>query len=672
MTSHLLTMHFVAPSTIIAYLFVTRLISWVFSKRSSRSSVVQFRYMSTVLLFILSITSIGQVLLQQQSRDTAFYLLSWFVLSFYMILLILDDPSPAWYSYFGCWILGSLFEGTEIGILEEKPWTSGWIIPRIKILVFLSLIVCAVLYWRKQPLYEVEFEEGEPLLGDDRNIGPDVSSIIATIYPVLWPCRDRKYRLYFLGMLVIMAIQRLVTWLLTRQLGFFIDAVQDYQSRRSERFGLWPSITGYFVLVWLNSAAGLDLIQSIVQLPIEQFTYKQITLTAFENLVNLDIEHRVGMDSNEILSSIQRGTSLQELLALLFLECGPLVFDLGFACIYIYTLLDEFILLAVISTASLSVWISFKMTLWTMKRRDENNESFDKLYKIQSEAIQNWQLVIRCGTARYEIGQLNKAASVFLSSERVYYLTYAVGAAVQSFPTLLGRVIAVSWAVKLVINGTASIGALVTLLQFLTLWERNFSRVSKSIQKGISMLTDANKLAQLLQKTAKVVDSPNASPLAVSAGHVEFKNVCFSYTDSSHTLTDVSVEAAPGQMVALVGPSGSGKSTIATLLVRGYDVQSGEICIDGHDISKVTLESLRKAVESAQQEHQLFNRSIDYNVAYGHPTSENVETACKIAAIHSKIESLGAKYQSVVGERGVNLSGGKAASWNCPRRSHNG
>jgi len=117
--------------------------------------------------------------------------------------------------------------------------------------------------------------------------------------------------------------------------------------------------------------------------------------------------------------------------------------------------------------------------------------------------------------------------------------------------------------------------------------------------------TDAKKLAHLLQKTPMVVDSPDASPLAVSAGHVEFKNVCFSHTDGSHTLTDISFEAEPCQLVALVGSSGSGKSTIATLLVRGYDVRRGEIRIDGHDISKVTLESLREAPSAVQSHYRL-------------------------------------------------------------------
>jgi ABC-type transport system involved in Fe-S cluster assembly fused permease/ATPase subunit len=174
-------------------------------------------------------------------------------------------------------------------------------------------------------------------------------------------------------------------------------------------------------------------------------------------------------------------------------------------------------------------------------------------------------------------------------------------------------------------------------------------------------LADMDLMFKLLDRDAEIKDSDSASELIVTNGEVAFENVNFSYQPERQILRDVSFSIAPGKKVAIVGPSGSGKSTIARLLFRFYDVNEGRILIDGQDISSVKQDSLRRAIGIVPQDTVLFNDTIYYNLQYAKPDAsrEEVVNAAKMAHIHTFIENLPQGYDTVVGERGLKLSGGE-------------
>jgi ATP-binding cassette subfamily B protein len=165
----------------------------------------------------------------------------------------------------------------------------------------------------------------------------------------------------------------------------------------------------------------------------------------------------------------------------------------------------------------------------------------------------------------------------------------------------------------------------------------------------------------LLDAPAEVVDRPGAKPLVVSKGRIEFRDVSFAYETERGILRGLDLTVEPGQTVAVVGPSGSGKSTIGRLLFRFYDVTGGAVLIDGQDVRDVTQESLRAAIGVVPQDTVLFNDTIYYNVAYGRDgaSRDEVEAAARAASIHDFIASLPQGYDTVVGERGLKLSGGE-------------
>jgi ATP-binding cassette subfamily B protein len=174
-------------------------------------------------------------------------------------------------------------------------------------------------------------------------------------------------------------------------------------------------------------------------------------------------------------------------------------------------------------------------------------------------------------------------------------------------------------------------------------------------------LTDLDKMFTLLDRNREVDDLPGAPALVVSQGHVRFEHVSFAYDPSRPILHDVSFEIPPGKTVAVVGPSGAGKSTLARLLYRFYDINSGAITIDGQELRSVTQGSLRAAIGIVPQDTVLFNDTVQYNIAYGRPgaTRDEVEAAAKAAHIHDFIASTPKGYDTMVGERGLKLSGGE-------------
>ena len=174
-------------------------------------------------------------------------------------------------------------------------------------------------------------------------------------------------------------------------------------------------------------------------------------------------------------------------------------------------------------------------------------------------------------------------------------------------------------------------------------------------------LADMDMMIKLLDTKRTIDDAPDAKPLTVTEARVTFENVSFSYNENRQILHEVSFEIPPGHKVAVVGPSGAGKSTLARLLFRFYDPTTGCICIDGQDIRKVTQDSLRRNIGIVPQDTVLFNHSIEYNIRYARldATHEEIVQAAKLANIHDFIDSLPDKYDTIVGERGLKLSGGE-------------
>ena len=212
-----------------------------------------------------------------------------------------------------------------------------------------------------------------------------------------------------------------------------------------------------------------------------------------------------------------------------------------------------------------------------------------------------------------------------------------------------------------VINGTITAGSLVAFLTYAVNISnpiKPLTRVIGNIQKALAA---AQRVFMIIDMPEEIAESRDAKQLPEVIGKVEFQNVSFAYNDKGNVITDLSFSVKPGEVIAIVGPSGAGKSTIANLLPRFYDVNKGDIKIDGHSVREVTLDSLREQVGIVPQETMLFNGSVYNNILYGRldATKEEIEAAAKAANAHDFIMQLTDGYETKLGDRGVNLSGGQ-------------
>ena len=212
-----------------------------------------------------------------------------------------------------------------------------------------------------------------------------------------------------------------------------------------------------------------------------------------------------------------------------------------------------------------------------------------------------------------------------------------------------------------VINGTITAGSLVTFLTYAVNISNPIKRLTRVIGNIQKALAAAQRVFMIIDMPEEIAESRDAKQLPEVSGKVEFQNVSFAYDDKGNVITDLSFSVKPGEVIAIVGPSGAGKSTIANLLPRFYDVNKGDIKIDGHSVREVTLDSLREQVGIVPQETMLFNGSVYNNILYGRldATKEEIEAAAKAANAHDFIMQLTDGYETKLGDRGVNLSGGQ-------------
>lgn len=212
-----------------------------------------------------------------------------------------------------------------------------------------------------------------------------------------------------------------------------------------------------------------------------------------------------------------------------------------------------------------------------------------------------------------------------------------------------------------VINGTITAGSLVAFLTYAVNISNPIKRLTRVIGNIQKALAAAQRVFMIIDMPEEIAKSRDAKQLPEVSGKVEFQNVSFAYDDKGNVITDLSFSVKPGEVIAIVGPSGAGKSTIANLLPRFYDVNKGDIKIDGHSVREVTLDSLREQVGIVPQETMLFNGSVYNNILYGRldATKEEIEAAAKAANAHDFIMQLTDGYETKLGDRGVNLSGGQ-------------
>ncbi|WP_192966380.1 ABCB family ABC transporter ATP-binding protein/permease [Phycobacter azelaicus] len=407
---------------------------------------------------------------------------------------------------------------------------------------------------------------------------------------------------------------------------------------------------------------GFQQLRDAVFAPVTQRALRRLALETFRHIHRLSMRYHITRKTGGLSRIIERGVKgVEFLLRFLLFSIGPLVLELALVAIVLTVLFDARYLLAVGVTIALYVWFTLAVTEWRVRLRREMNTQDTDANQKAIDSLLNFETVKYFGAeereaARYDGAMRAYANAALKTAYSLAFLNFG-----QSLIITGGLIAVMVMAAIGVQQGSLTVGDFVMVNAYMVQITVPLNFLGSVYREIRQSLVDMGEMFDLLEQPPDVTDRPGAKELKVTAGHIRLTELRFGYEVEREILKGITMEARPGQTVAIVGSTGSGKSTIGRLLFRFYDVTGGALTIDGQDVREVTQESLHAAIGVVPQDTVLFNDTIRYNIAYGRDgaTEAEIEEAARAAQIHDFIESLPQGYDTQVGERGLKLSGGE-------------
>jgi len=482
---------------------------------------------------------------------------------------------------------------------------------------------------------------------------------IKTLLPYLW-----AYKLRVLLALSLLVGAKLALVGVPLVLKKLVDSMTITASHPAAMVVLPISLIIAYGALRLSTTIFTEL-REFVFAKVTQRAVRTIALQVFRHLHALSLRFHLNRQTGGVTRDIERGTrAVSSLVSYALFSIVPTLLEITLVLFYLSTHYDKWF--SIITFVALSTYIVFtiSVTEWRTHFRRTMNELDSKASTKAIDSLLNYETVKYFGNEEYEAQRYDQGLK--------NYETAAVKS--QSSLSLLntGQSVIIATAVTLilwratqgVIDGTMTIGDLVLVNSFMLQLYVPLNFLGVLYREIKQSLADMEKLFSLLDQNQEIADPLDAKPLYIKhheSGEIVFKHVDFSYETKRQILFDVDFTIAAGTTTAVVGHSGSGKSTLSRLLFRFYDIQAGTISIDGQDLRQVTQSSVRAAIGIVPQDTVLFNDTIEYNIGYGKPgaTKDEIIAVAKAAYIHEFIESLPDGYQSMVGERGLKLSGGE-------------
>ncbi|MDO9090613.1 MAG: ABC transporter ATP-binding protein/permease [Burkholderiaceae bacterium] len=390
---------------------------------------------------------------------------------------------------------------------------------------------------------------------------------------------------------------------------------------------------------------------------------RSISLQVFRHLHALSLRFHLERQTGGMTRDIERGTrGVHSLISYSLYSIVPTLIEVAMVLTLLAVKFDVWF--AWITLAALVFYVAFTVTVteWRTKFRRTMNELDSTAHSHAIDSLLNYETVKYFNNEEFEARRYDESLEKYRRAAIKSQTTLSLLNTGQQL--IIGvSLVAMLWrATQGVVDGRMTLGDLVMINAFMIQLYIPLGFLGVLYREIKQSLTDLDKMFRLMEKEREVADAPQAQPLALQGTpQVRFENVRFAYDPARQILHDISFEIPAGKTVAVVGPSGSGKSTLARLLYRFYDVQQGRITIDGQDIRQVTQASLRQAIGIVPQDTVLFNDTVEYNIAYGRPGASRaeVEEAARAARIHDFISATPAGYGTMVGERGLKLSGGE-------------
>ena len=475
--------------------------------------------------------------------------------------------------------------------------------------------------------------------------------------PMLWPKGEAELKArVVVAVLLVFAGKAAVL-----VMPFAYKAVIDGMSGRTVAFGVIAGLVAGYATARFAGVLSDNLRNALFE-KVGQSAARRLAGQVFRHVHDLSLRFHLERRTGSLTKIVERGTkSIDMMLYFILFNIVPTALELVAICIIFFVKFGSGLVAATLAMVAAYIVFTRMVTDWRARLQREMNDVDNKAIGRAVDSLLNYETVKYFGAEERESLRYDEAIGTYARAAVRNETSLAwlnIGQAFITNLMMAGAMIFTVWGWS---QGRFTPGDVVLVNSLLMQLFRPLDMlgwVYRSIRQG---LIDMEAMWDLLDTPAEVTDRPGAQPLRVSRGEVRFDNVRFGYEPAREILKGLELAIPPGTSCAIVGPSGAGKSTIARLLYRFYDPTAGRITIDGQDIADVTQPSLRAAIGIVPQDTVLFNDTIGYNIGYGKDgaTQAEIESAARGAAIDSFIAVLPDGYESMVGERGLKLSGGE-------------
>jgi ATP-binding cassette, subfamily B, vacuolar membrane transporter HMT1/ACLQ len=431
--------------------------------------------------------------------------------------------------------------------------------------------------------------------------------------PYLWPAKSVRLQLLALTCFLITVVQRVINVFVPILVGSITDALsgEDGHGIRTP----WSFISLYILCRWLQGGQGiLSAARSILWVPVEQYAYRAISSAAFEHVHGLSAEFHSGKKTGELISALNKGSSINSFLSYVTFQVGPMIFDLVVAVIFLTVKFDIYLGLVVAITTFLYVYVTIRLAQWRVGLRRDATNADREMEAVKNDSLHSWDTVKYFNAEQYEFSRYRTSIKVMQRFQYWLEITLSLMNTVQGALFMVALLVASFIEAYQVAQGFQTVGKFVLLITYMAQLQAPLNFFGTFYRAIQTALINAERMLELFKEQPTVVDRIDARKLESCDGDIIFDNVTFGYDKRKPALNSLSFRCKPGTTTALVGESGGGKTTVFRMLFRYYNPDIGQIKIDGTDVQDITIDSLRQFIGVVPQDCNMFNESIMYNL----------------------------------------------------------
>jgi len=480
------------------------------------------------------------------------------------------------------------------------------------------------------------------------------------LMPYLWPKNNKNFKIRLILAICFLIFAKLANVSVPIFLGKAVDSLDALNKDSLIIFIPIVFIAAYGIAKFLH--AGFGEIRDALFARIGQNAIRRAALKIFEHLHNLSLKFHLNRQTGALSRIIDRGIgAIDFILRFVTFNIFPTLLEIILVCLILLNLFSWYFSIITFFVILFYIAFTFIVTEWRVQIRKKMNDADNIRGQKSIDSLLNYETVKYFNNENFESSNYDKSLEE--------YEKFAIKSAISLNFLNLGQALIISigiigmmvLAVYQIQSNEMSIGDFIIVNTYLIQLSIPLNFIGYVYWQIKQSLVDMENMFTLLNEKTEIKDNIDAKDLMISKASVTFKNVSFHYDKKRKIIRDISFKIYPNQTVAIVGPTGAGKSTISKIFFRFYDPISGSVLIDNQDIKQVTQKSLRKQIAVVPQDTVLFNETLFYNIAYGNPNSskEEIIQVTKMAKLHDFIENLPNGYNTIVGERGLKLSGGE-------------